>query len=320
MRNSMTISLEASEKRGELADVTVRLNKAATDATDPSQEDIGKADSLTREIRSCEVRYRAAVLEEEEADRIASASGDMDAETREFMGLETRSRVSRYVDSAVDGRSIDGVEQEFNQALKLPAGMVPLRMFAPSEAELRMEERRGLEKRTTTNTDTAVTPRGWLDRLFAGTAAEHIGVTMSSVPAGEASFPATTGGGTPAQRGREEAIATGAWTIGVVQLAPTRMGIHYQFAIEDAARVPGLEGALTRDMRSALRERVDLAVFSGDSGANENSADITGFFGSAAAESTISQTNKVKGDKWIEAFAGFLDGKTPRRKTTSARS
>ena len=131
---------------------------------------------------------------------------------------------------------------------------------------------------------------------------------MESVAAGTAAYPATTGGGTPSQKGREEASAAGAWTIGVTTFDPTRMSLHYEFNIEDAARLSGLEEALRRDMRSAMTERMDRIIFNGDSGANEDSADIAGFFTSAAAESTLTQANKLKADMALQALLAFVDG------------
>ena len=51
---------------------------------------------------------------------------------------------------------------------------------------------------------------------------------------------------------------------------------RYLFSIEDNARLPGLADAIQRDMSAAMSETVDRVCFNGDSGANENSADITG--------------------------------------------
>ena len=305
MRASQTLNLEASEKRGELADVTGRLNKAAADGTEPSVEDIGKADTITREIRSIEVRYRASVLEEEEADRIATAKGDFpDMETREHHDIRVRSRFGRYCEAAMEMRSVDGAEAELNAVLKIGGNRFPLEMLAPSEAQLRR-----LEKRQTSDTDTAVVPRRWLDRLFAGTAADRLGITFESVAPGGASFPVTTAGMTPAQRGRSEAAAAGAWTVGVTELKPTRNAVHAIFSTEDAARLPGLEDALVRDMRMGLVERVDRSIFKGDSGANEDPGDITGLQSAAITEVTLTQAAKIKAPDTIQKFVGLVDGK-----------
>ena len=298
MRTSQTLQLEASEKRSELAAVTEKLNAAATAGTDPAAEDTGKAETLTKEIRGIEVRYRASVLEEDAEDAKARAAGDVDAETSELIALETRSQVSRYIGAAIDKRTVDGAEGEYNAALKMGAHAFPLRLLAPK-----------LETRATTGTDTATTPVRWLDRLFSESAAARLGATMESVAPGVASFPVTTAGASAAQRGKEQAVADAAWTIGVTELKPTRNGVRALFTREDQLRVPGLEDALRRDLSAALMEGVDRVIFLGDNTANPNDGDIVGFVGAAVGEQTITQANKLKGSESLAAFTGLIDGK-----------
>ena len=156
--------------------------------------------------------------------------------------------------------------------------------------------------------DTMTAPRTWLDRLFAETAAMRLGITMESVPAGSASFPVTTAGASAAQRGKDQAAADTAWTVGVTELKPKRNAATLKFSIEDTARIPGLESALTRDLRMALTEGVDRAMFIGDSGANPNAGDIVGLQGAAITETTLTQANKIKGPETLAAFTAMIDG------------
>ena len=252
---------------------------------------------LERQLRAAQV----AVDDEEAEQRAAGARSRQpeDGEDRERAELRSKVRLSGYVAAAIEQRSADGAEFEYNQAVGIAGNRFPLELLAPP-----------VELRTSTDTDTQTTPRRWLDRLFAGTAAERVGVTMESVPAGVASFPITTAGAGAAQRGRTEAAADAAWTVGVSELKPTRNAVRLVFSIEDAARIPGLESALTRDLRMALVEGVDRAVFLGDGGANENSADITGLQTAAGlTERTITQAAKVTGEGVLKAFAGLIDGK-----------
>ena len=58
-------------------------------------------------------------------------------------------------------------------------------------------------------------------------------------------------------------------------MKPKRNAVRLLFSIEDAARIPGLESALNRDLRMALKEGVDRAIFLGDATATGNDADIT---------------------------------------------
>ena len=299
MRNSQTISLEMSEKRGELSAVTEKLNAAAAAGTDAEQEDIGKADTLTREIRSGEVRYRAAVIQEEQADEEARSTGTVDTETAELMGLESRASLGGYVTAACEQRGVDGPHRELNDHLGIPANKFPLRLLAPP-----------YEVRAETATDIALTPRRWLDRLFAQTAAETLGITFDSCPAGEAAYPYTSAGGDPQQRGKSEDIDDAAWTVGVETAHPTRHGVRAVFNVEDAARVPGLEDALQRDLRMALVESMDTAMLSGDNNADDTTEDVTGLRTHASVtETTLTQTNSTKIAHVLGFLAGLVDGK-----------
>ena len=87
------------------------------------------------------------------------------------------------------------------------------------------------------------------------------GVTFDSVSPGVSSHPVTTAGPDPVQRGRSEAVADGSWTVGVTEIKPSRNTVRVALSIEDAARIPGLEGALRRDMRMAVTEKIDRTIF-----------------------------------------------------------
>ena len=151
-------------------------------------------------------------------------------------------------------------------------------------------------------------PRRWLDRLFANTAAMRLGVTFESVADGVASYPITTAGASAAQRGKGEAAADAAWTIGISELKPTRNSVRLTFNVEDEARIPMLEEALNRDLRRAITEGVDRAIFLGDDGASGTDADITGLNTAAITEQTIGQTEKITAAGVLAGFTPMVDG------------
>lgn len=247
-------------------------------------------------MRDVETKYQAAVTAEDEPKPTETEQRDEDAEAREVRELRAKIGLGDYAVAAIEKRAVEGAAAEYNAALKIGAHRFPLQLLAPEE------------ERATTNTDTRVTPSRWLDRLFAEAAARRLGITFESVDPGVASYPVTTAGASGAQRGRSEAAADAAWTIGTTELKPTRNAVRAVFSTEDALRNPGLQNALERDLRMALMDAVDKTVFLGDDGANENSADITGLTGAAITEQTITQTNKVKGPETLTAFTGLVDG------------
>ena len=223
-----------------------------------------------------------------------------DGETRERRELRERVQVSAHVAAAMESRSLDGPEKEYNESLGLKASAAfPLELLAPE-----------VETRAVTTEDSAVHARPWLARLFADTAAMRIGITFESVPAGVANFPVITAGGTPAQRGKGEDAADGAWTVGVSELKPSRNAVRAVFSEEDAMRLPGLEEALRRDLAAAMTEKVDRTVFKGDSGATPDAGDIKGLETIAnVVEKEITQADKIKGPETLTAFAELIDGK-----------
>ena len=291
MTRRQKILLEQSEKRQ-------RINELL-DKADRTSDEQGEMLSLTTRMQALEPELRASIVAEGEAEDRARREFDDDAEAREFRALEGRASLTNYVTAAMEMRAVAGAEGEFNAALKIGADRFPMRLLAPP-----------VEERATTDTDTASRPRRWIDRLFSGTAAAAVGVTMESVEPGAATYPVTTAGATAAQRGRTEAAADAAWTVGVTEIKPSRNSVRAVFTMEDAARIPGLEEALRRDLDMALTEGVDRVVFLGDDGANEAAGDIAGLVGATGlTEKTITQANKVKGAGTLEAFAGLIDGK-----------
>ena len=296
MTNSQKLAVRISEIRQRLNDISGLSDDEMTD------EIRAEADRLTSEFRNAETQHRSALIAEGEEQRVAAndfaANGEGDGEAAEVRALRGRVRVGEYVGAAIEQRLVAGAESELNAALKMRDNAFPLSLLAPVEA------------RATTNTDSQTNQSGrWLDRLFAGTAAERIGITMESVAPGIASFPVTTAGATAAQRGRSEAAADAAWTVGVTELKPSRNAVRGTFTEEDAHRLPSLEASLRRDLGMALTEGVDRAIFLGDDGANENVADIVGLASANdVVEVEVTQTNKILGPGTLEAFSGLVDG------------
>ena len=283
-----------SRERQRMAELAV-----ADSLTDETRAELDELETGTPDLERQLRAAQSAVEIEESEQRTAGPSNDPgDAEDREVRALRSRVKLSGYVAAAVEQRGADGAELEYNQARGIAGNRFPLELLAPP-----------VETRATTDTDTTTTPRRWLDRLFAGTAAERIGITMESVPAGVASYPVTTAGASAAQRQRStDAAADAAWTVGVTEMKPKRNAVRLLFSIEDASRIPGLESALVRDLRMALLEGVDRAIFLGDAGATGTDADIVGLRTAAINETTIKQADKIKGPETLAAFTGQVDG------------
>ena len=294
MTSRQRIELEQSERREAVNGLLAQDNL--------SEEDRSKLAEHTKRLQELEVELRAAIVAEGEQTREAPVS-PLTPEQRELADLRGRVSLGQYIANAAEGRAAEGAEAEYSQALELRANEIPLRLFAPP-----------VEMRTTTSANNTERPRRWIDRLFAGSQARYLGVTFDSVPVGQATYTVTTAGGTPAMRAKEQAAADASWTIGTTTMEPKRLSVHYSFTIEDTARIPGLEQALRRDMRMAMTERMDHAVFNGDDGATGTDADITGFFDAAGTvERTLTQANKLLYPETLATLAALLDGRAAER-------
>ncbi len=295
MLKSQKLALEASEKRQKINELLAK--------DELSPEERSEMETLTKRMSEIETEYRAAVSAEADIAGGDSPNRDNagDAEERERAELRGRIRLGNYLLAAVRNETLAGPEAEYNAAMEMRSGDFPLELLAPAEERA--------EERATTGVDTTVQPRRWLDRLFAQTAAQRLGITMESVGAGVTSYPVTTAGAAAAQRAKSEAADDAVWTFAVSELKPTRNSVRAVFSIEDDARVPGLEEALRRDLRMALTEGIDRAIFLGDANATGTDADITGLTTlGGITEQTITQANKVKGPETLQAFTGLVDG------------
>ena len=285
-----------AQKARNAANAASREIRALALDTDSSSEDIEKANKKRDDLE-----LRAEALEASEPE-VEPAKITEDSESRERKELRSKVKMADYIDAAGLGRDVSGAAAEYNQALEIRGDRFPLSMLAPEVEE------RSTEERATTDTDGRVTQGSWIDRVFAQTAAQRLGVTFASVGPGQVAYPVLTAGVTAAQRGRGEAAADAAWTVGSTAIEPTRNTVRLVYNRVDALRLPSLEEALRREARMALTEGIDRAIFSGDSGANEDVADITGLTTAVIGESTLKQAEKVKGAKVLEAFVDMVDG------------
>ena len=204
-------------------------------------------DKLTAEYRQAETEYRAAVVVED-VDQGPARNGQ-DGEAAELRRLKDSAQFGMYIAASAARRGVTGAEAELNAALGIPELGFPLDFL-------------GLpEQRAAISGDGQENQGTWLDRVFHDSAAMRLGVTFPSVEAGIAAYPVTTSGGTSQQRGTAEAATARTFAVSVTEAKPTRRALHFVYSLEDAARLPGLADAIQRDMRMAMVEDIDKAIF-----------------------------------------------------------
>ena len=290
MNRLQKLQLRQSEVRVDLGKL---LDTPEAERTDTYADDLGK---LTKEVRSLETDVGAAIAAGD--DKVVEVATKNTPEGKEYRELRANVDFGRYVSAAMGGHGVtNGPELELNQHLKIADGYFPMEILAGQP-----------EVRAARDGDSQTSQGTWLDRVFAGTAAANIGISFRPVSPGVASFPSTTAGGAPQQRGRTQAADVRVYTVAVTDITPARRAVHGVYSIEDDTRLPGIASAIERDMKAAMMESVDLAVFNGDANANENTADIVGMKTAGITEATLSQSNKVKADETLKFFLAYVDG------------
>ena len=291
MTPKQKIEFRQSQIRKKVAELTA--------LDEPTDEQRAETRSLTGEFQSNEERLQAIILTspEPETETVEQRFSD-DGQSKEVRELREAVSIADYAAAALEQRAAQGAAADLNAALGVPGNYFPLSVLAPE-----------VEERASVDGNPANRPQPWVNRVFNDAAARRLGVTFKGVPAGQASVPVLTAGQSGAQRGREEATSADSYTISIATLQPTRNAASLQFSIEDAARMPGLEAALATDLRGAVAESVDEAIFKGDATADENVADITGFQTGGITEATITQANKVLAAGVMATLAAMVDGK-----------
>lgn len=313
MRTSQTLTLEISEKRGELSTVTEKLNQVAADGGEPNADDVSKADTLTREIRSLEVRYRAAIIKEDEEDR-AAGEGDPNAEPAKLRELEARCSVTAFLAEAVSDKDVKGAEAEFRsevlgEAAAAP-GFMPIRLL-DTPSEHRSREARD-EHRAVTPVAGEATGLGSqadiLPRIFTRTVANRLGVSMPSVPMGTRTWPVMLSGTTASMQepsGEQDAVAG---SFGGFELSPLRLTGSYEFRVEDLQLLRGLEEALRRDLRMVIADQMDHQVINGSGRAPAVKSFLSGVANTGIADPPDPAATVLTFAEFYKAFTDGVDG------------
>ena len=207
--------------------------------------------------------------------------------------------LTKHVKAALAGTVAQvGAEAEYNAELGIEAGWFPLDLLTRAREERALRDGDGMASQAT-----------WLDYLFEGTAAERLGISFRPVASGTHTVPTFSAAPSGVQRGRTQPVSEGAFTLAVTEMTPTRNAVYGIYSIEDESRLAGMSDAMVRAMTAGIASAVDLAIFNGDAGANEASADIAGLKTLGITEATITQNNKVKGDELLKLFLAYIDGR-----------
>ena len=250
MLESMKITRRQSEIRQELAALAGNDN--------PSEEETRSMETLDKEYRTNETRFRAALIAEDEERREAGKELETRSET-EFADMIAAFEVRQVVAALDHGQQLTGQTAEVVQEMRSQGQYqgIPL----PLEA---------LEIRNTVSGDVVdpKTTRGIFDRLFPTSVASRLGVNSVSIPFGSVEYPVATQGavaGWAATEGGNVPNATAFQTTETTLSPDHTLGAHMRITRKAAKQSgPGLEQAIRRDMSAAIGTELDRAILVGD--------------------------------------------------------
>jgi HK97 family phage major capsid protein len=250
----------------------------------PSEDETRSMETLDAEYRQNEIRYRAALVSEDEERREAGADLETrsDKEWAEIMsGFEMR-QVALALD---EGRTLDGKTAEIVTELRTKGGYrgIPI----PWEA---LETRAG--ETVASGTPNPVRTAPIIDRLFAESVAARMGGSMVNVGMGEMEYPVTSSAVTAGWAATETGNVTGpsAYTTLDRPLKPDHnLGLQMKITRKTLKQSGnGLEQAVRRDMNGAISEALDKAVFLGSGSSGEPTGLLAGASAWGITETDIS--------------------------------
>ena len=244
---------------------------------DLTDDKVAERDKLMTELRESEPQLRAAIEAEEAETRQRGDQIDQDGESAEYRSLCERSRLAAFVGEVHRQTVLEGSEAELRSAVfgdRARPGLVPFEMLIPLN-----EKREAVEKRADAPTNVADNAGAMshpiLQRVFARTVAAFMGVSMQSVERGVSAHPVIADGVAPEMKSKGAVKDAEAATVNIEALEPRRLTARYLMRVEDLARIDGLEEALRMDLASALGEKMDQQVISGDGNAPKVSGLLT---------------------------------------------
>lgn len=253
MLESVKITRHQSEIRQNLAELAGKET--------PSDDEVRQMDTLDREYRSNETRYRAALIAEDTERRDAGS----ELETRsaqEWADLMAGFEMRQVALALDEGRQLDGQTAEIVTELRGAGGFrgIPV----PWQA---------LEVRNTvaSGTPDPVSTRPIIDRLFPDSVASRMGAQMISIDAGALEWPVTTSAVTAGWADGESANVAGPTAFATTDRAMSpdhNLGIQMRITRKVLKQSgAALEQAVRRDMSGAMGAAMDQAAFLG-TGAN----------------------------------------------------
>ena len=276
MLESVKISRRQSEIRQQLASLV------ANDK--PTEDETRSMETLDREYRTNETRYRAALVAEDEERRAANDDFETRSE-KEWRDLIGRFEVRQVALALDEGAALSGETAEIVQELRSKGGY---RGFPVPYAAL--ETRTGETVASGVFDPKATAPV--IDRIFAESVATRMGARMVNIGSGLMEYPVTTSSVTAGWATSETGSVSGPTVYATTDrpLDPSHtLGITMNIT-RKSLKPSGdaLEQAVRRDMNGCITTALDKAVFCGSGSSGEPTGVIALASGLGITETDVS--------------------------------
>lgn len=289
MLDSIRISRRQSEIRQQLAELAGKET--------PDETETRSMETLDREYRTNETRYRAALIAEDTERREAGAELETRSET-EWADIMAGFELRQVALAFDEGRALDGRTAEIVSELRSKGGYrgVPIPWGA-------LEQRAG--ETVASGTPNPISTRPIIDRLFPDSVAGRMGAQMISIDSGAIEWPVTTSSVSAGWAASDTGNVAGPTVYATTDrsMAPDHnLGIQMRVT-RKALKQSGaaLEQAIRRDMNSAMAVEMDKAVFLGTGADGQPLGVITG-----AATYGITDTDLAGAPTWAAFRAAVV--------------
>jgi hypothetical protein len=279
--------LESTRIQRRQSEIRERLS-ALVGKSDATDDEIREMETLDQEFRGNETKYRAALIAEDEQRE--QAKGELETrEGKEWADLIGQYELRQAVLALDEGRALSGPTNEVVAELRNHGGFrgIPVPYLC-------LEQRAG--ETVASGTPDPVSTRGLIDRLFPGTIIGRMGGRMINIPSGEVEYPVVTSSVTAGWAASETGNVTSPTAFTTVDrpLTPSHtLGVQMSLTRKTLKQTAGIEEAVRRDMRNAVRVKLDEAAFQG-SGASGEPAGVV----SQASSYSIQETAVDAAASW----------------------
>ena len=290
-----------------LRDLTKRQSKDRQELLE-----LSKADSLTDDQRSrfdeletrqadTERQLRGARLAVEADQQADTGTGTpVDAEMRERLELRSKARVTRFFESAMRSRHVDGAEAELCAAAGIPEGSIPFELW---------DTRQETEQRAITPAPSTVglNLAPLQPMVFAPSIAPRLSIDMPTVGSGSYASGTITTAATADSAAKTTEVPETAAAFTLSTTTPHRIGAALKLTLEDVASVgaENFEALLRSHLQTVMSDTLDSHILNqAGSGAN-----ITGIFARLTDPTTTAGSGSTAGwTDFLNVQADAIDG------------